>query len=200
MASLRVKYSLGRLLALLLLVVLMPLLLAIAVSVWCSSRGPVLYRQRRVGERGREFMMLKFRSMHASSGGLEETPAASAGLAPGGLEAAERRTRVGSILRRTSLDELPQLVNVVRGEMCLVGPRPERPEHAARFSREVPGYADRQRVRAGITGLAQVQGSRGRTCTRGRPALDNSYIERRSLALDVAILARTARAVLQGAE
>jgi lipopolysaccharide/colanic/teichoic acid biosynthesis glycosyltransferase len=83
--------------------------------------------------------------------------------------------------------------------MCLVGPRPERPEHVARFSREVPGYAERHRVRAGLTGLAQVHGSRGPTCIVRRAALDNDYIERRSLALDVAILARTARVVLQGA-
>jgi lipopolysaccharide/colanic/teichoic acid biosynthesis glycosyltransferase len=124
----------------------------------------------------------------------------AAGTAPGGVEGVDRRTRIGRLLRRTSLDELPQLWNVVRGDMALVGPRPERPEHVARFSAEVPGYAHRHRVRVGLTGLAQVSGSRGATDITRRAELDNDYIARWSLALDLKILGATFGAVLRGAE
>jgi lipopolysaccharide/colanic/teichoic acid biosynthesis glycosyltransferase len=197
MLALRAKYVTDRAVAVLALLLLAPLLLAIAVAVRTTSRGPVLYRQRRVGEGGQIFEMLKFRSMRPAPA---MPYAAPTGTAPGGVEGLDRRTAVGRFLRRSSLDELPQLWNVVRGEMCLVGPRPERPEHVARFSREVPGYAHRHRVRVGLTGLAQVEGSRGATCIRRRAELDNAYIESWSLALDAQILARTAAAVLRGAE
>jgi lipopolysaccharide/colanic/teichoic acid biosynthesis glycosyltransferase len=195
--ALRTKYVTGRSLALLALLALAPVLVAIALAVRCTSRGPVLFRQRRVGEGGETFVMLKFRSMRMAP---EAAFVAPDGTAPGGVEGVDRRTRLGRFLRRTSLDELPQLWNVVRGEMCLVGPRPERPEHVARFSREVPGYAHRHRVRVGLTGLAQVEGSRGQTCIRRRAELDNAYIEGWSLGLDAQILGRTLAAVVRGAE
>jgi lipopolysaccharide/colanic/teichoic acid biosynthesis glycosyltransferase len=197
--SLQGKYLLGRCLAVAGLAVLLPLLGLVALAVLASSRGPVLFRQRRVGQDGREFTMLKFRTM-SPAGALLPAPALAAGMAPGGVEGMDRRTAVGRLLRRTSIDELPQLWNVARGEMALVGPRPERPEYVARFSREVAGYGDRHRQRPGLTGLAQVQGSRGRTPVTERTALDNAYIEGWSLALDVRILAATARAVVRGAE
>jgi lipopolysaccharide/colanic/teichoic acid biosynthesis glycosyltransferase len=191
------KYLSGRCFALVALLVVLPLLALIALAVRCSSRGPVVFRQRRVGEGGREFEMLKFRSMRTAAPGAF-VPAA--GAAPGGVEGLDRRTAVGRFLRRASLDELPQLWNVVRGDMALVGPRPERPEHVERFSAEVPGYAHRHRVRVGLTGLAQVQGSRGATDIAQRARLDNAYIENWSLALDLRILGRTAGAVLRGAQ
>jgi lipopolysaccharide/colanic/teichoic acid biosynthesis glycosyltransferase len=195
--ALEAKYLVGRCLALVALVVLLPLLAALALAVLLSSRGPVLFRQQRVGEHGETFAMLKLRSMRvADDAGF--VPAA--GAAPGGVEGTDRRTPVGRFIRRTSLDELPQLWNVVRGDMCLVGPRPERPEHVQRFSGEVPGYARRHRVRVGLTGLAQVQGSRGATCIATRAELDNAYIEGWSLGLDARILGRTVGAVLRGAE
>jgi lipopolysaccharide/colanic/teichoic acid biosynthesis glycosyltransferase len=191
------KYLVGRCLAFVALVVLAPVLLGVALAVRLSSPGPALFRQRRVGQHGEVFEMLKFRSMRlARADGF--VPAA--GIAPGGVEGDDRRTAVGRFLRRSSLDELPQLWNVVRGDMALVGPRPERPEHVARFSAEIPGYAHRHRVRVGLTGLAQVRGSRGATCIATRAELDNAYIERWSLGLDIAILGRTAGAVLRGAE
>jgi lipopolysaccharide/colanic/teichoic acid biosynthesis glycosyltransferase len=195
--ALEAKYLTGRCLALVALLVVAPLLLGVALAVLLTSRGPVLFKQRRVGEGGEVFEMLKFRSMRvADDAGF--VPAA--GAAPGGVEGVDRRTPFGRFLRRSSIDELPQLWNVVRGDMCLVGPRPERPEHVARFSTDVPGYAQRHRVRVGLTGLAQVQGSRGATCIATRADLDNAYIEGWSLGLDLRILGRTVGAVLRGAE
>jgi lipopolysaccharide/colanic/teichoic acid biosynthesis glycosyltransferase len=195
--ALEAKYVVGRVLGLVALFALAPVLLGLALAVKASSRGPVLFRQRRVGEGGEAFQMLKFRSMRVA-GDAGFVPAA--GAAPGGVEGADRRTPIGRFIRRTSLDELPQLWNVVRGDMCLVGPRPERPEHAVRFAADVPGYARRHRVRAGLTGLAQVQGSRGATCIATRAQMDNAYIDGWSLGLDIKILGRTVGAVLRGAE
>jgi lipopolysaccharide/colanic/teichoic acid biosynthesis glycosyltransferase len=198
--GLEAKYLVGRTAALLALLVLAPVLLALALAVVLTSRGPVLFRQERVGEGGATFAMLKFRSMRAPR--PSDAPALlAAGAAPGGVEGADRRTAVGRFIRRTSLDELPQLWNVVRGDMCLVGPRPERPEHVARFSGEIPGYAARHRVRVGLTGLAQVEGARGAgSCITTRAQLDNAYIDSWSLGLDARILGRTVGAVLRGAE
>jgi lipopolysaccharide/colanic/teichoic acid biosynthesis glycosyltransferase len=191
------KYLVGRFAALLAIAVLAPVLLALAAAVLLTSRGPVLFRQRRVGQDGDVFEMLKFRSMKtADASGFVPV----AGAAPGGVEGADRRTRVGRLIRRTSLDELPQLWNVVRGDMCLVGPRPERPEHVARFSADVPGYAARHRVRVGLTGLAQVSGSRGATDIARRAEMDNAYIDGWSLGLDLRIIGRTMGAVVRGAE
>jgi lipopolysaccharide/colanic/teichoic acid biosynthesis glycosyltransferase len=195
--ALEAKYLVGRCLALVALVVLLPLLVALALAVRLSSRGPMLFRQTRVGQAGEVFEMLKFRSMRVA-GATGFVPAH--GAAPGGVEGADRRTLVGRLIRRTSLDELPQLWNVVRGDMALVGPRPERPEHVARFSAEVAGYANRHRVRVGLTGLAQVHGSRGATCIATRAELDNAYIDAWTLGLDLRILGRTVGAVLRGAE
>jgi lipopolysaccharide/colanic/teichoic acid biosynthesis glycosyltransferase len=197
--ALEAKYLVGRCAALVALVVLLPLLAVLALGVLLSSRGPVLFRQQRVGEGGATFAMLKFRSMRVADDAARFVPVT--GAAPGGVEGRDRRTAIGRLIRRTSLDELPQLWNVVRGDMCLVGPRPERPEHVARFSGEVAGYAARHRVRVGLTGLAQVEGSRGAaSCIATRAELDNAYIESWSLGLDLRILGRTVGAVLRGAE
>jgi lipopolysaccharide/colanic/teichoic acid biosynthesis glycosyltransferase len=196
--ALEAKYLIGRLVAVSALMIATPVLLAIALAVLITSRGPVLFRQERVGEGGETFAMLKFRSMRAA-GDAGFVPVA--GAAPGGVEGVDRRTAIGRFIRRTSLDELPQLWNVVRGDMCLVGPRPERPEHVTRFSGEIAGYAARHRVRVGLTGLAQVEGARGAgSCIATRAQLDNSYIDSWSLGLDVRILGRTVGAVLRGAE
>ena len=126
--------------------------------------------------------------------------APATGEAPGGVEGADRRTGVGRLLRRTSLDELPQLINVLRGEMSLVGPRPERPEFVELFSADLRRYEDRHRVKSGMTGWAQIHGLRGQTSLADRVELDNFYIEHWSLALDWKILARTVFAVLRSAE
>ncbi len=151
----------------------------IALAIWLEDRGPIFYAQERMGLDGRLFRMLKFRSMRvdAEDDGARWTE-----------ENDPRRTRVGAFLRKTSLDELPQLVNVFTGEMSLVGPRPERPEFVRTFKEKFPQYMLRHRVRAGITGWAQVHGWRGNTSLSKRIEYDLYYIENWSVGLDVKIL------------
>jgi Undecaprenyl-phosphate glucose phosphotransferase len=171
------------------LVVLSPLFLLLAVAVKLSSAGPVLYRQERMGLDGQRFGMLKYRTMppdaEATSGPVWARPADA------------RRTRLGALLRRFSLDELPQFINVVRGEMSVVGPRPERPVFVERFRQIVPGYMLRHKVKSGITGWAQVNGLRGNTSLEKRIQYDIEYIERWSFWFDLRIIALTLVRVLQ---
>ena len=171
-----------------LLIALSPLFLLVALGVRLASRGPVLYRQQRVGRDGRLFRILKFRTMHQDAERLTGPVWASAGD--------PRRTWLGSWLRRWSLDELPQLVNVVRGEMSLVGPRPERPVFVQEFRTSVPRYFERHKVRSGITGWAQVNGLRGDTPLDERTRYDIYYVENWSLGFDIKILVMTLRSVL----
>jgi Undecaprenyl-phosphate glucose phosphotransferase len=187
------KYSIDRFAAGLFLVILSPLLAAIALAVRLTSPGPVLFRQQRTGYDGRLFTLLKFRTMLETHTGAPFVP--EYGLAPGGVEGSDRRTPIGRFLRRTAIDELPQLINVVRGDMSLVGPRPERPEFAEMFSAHVERYHDRHRVRSGMTGWAQVNGYRGQTSLADRVEYDNFYIEHWSLTLDFKILLLTIPAV-----
>ncbi len=171
-----------------LLVLLSPLWLLIMLLVKLSSPGPVLFKQERVGVDGKGFQMYKFRSMRVDA---EETT--------GPVWAAKndsRRTPIGVILRKTSMDELPQLFNVLKGEMSLVGPRPERPYFVEQFKHLVPKYLDRHRVKTGVTGWAQVNGLRGDTSIEERIKYDLYYIENWSLAFDIKILLRTLRAAL----
>ena len=191
-----VKYTLDRIVGAALVVALSPLLAALAAATWLSVGSPIFFRQRRVGRDGVEFDMLKFRTMR-SAGDEETLFELVEGMAPGGVEGADRRTGVGRFLRKTSLDELPQLFNVVLGHMSLVGPRPERPEFVARFDTSVYRYGERRRVKAGITGWAQVNGLRGQTSLDDRVEWDNYYIENFSLWFDVKILLLTVAAVLK---
>jgi exopolysaccharide biosynthesis polyprenyl glycosylphosphotransferase len=189
-----VKHAIDRVVALLALIVLSPVLLALALAIRVTSPGPVIFRQRRVGRNGSVFELLKFRTMLTGS---DERFTPQAGVAPGGIEGADRRTRIGRWLRASSLDELPQLVNVVKGEMSLIGPRPERPEFAEQFAREIQGYDDRHRVRSGITGWAQANGLRGQTSIADRVELDNHYIKNWSPGLELRTLALTFAEVAQ---
>ena len=193
-----VKYTVDRVVAGVALLVLSPVLLAVAVAVLVSMGRPIFFRQTRIGRDGRSFDMLKFRSMRPGSSRSHELHVVSEDvLGPGGVEGGEdRRTRLGSFLRRSSLDELPQLINVVRGEMSIVGPRPERPEYVSEFQRSVYRYGDRHRVKSGITGWAQVNGLRGRTSLADRAEWDNFYIENFSLRLDLKIVLKTVGAVV----
>jgi exopolysaccharide biosynthesis polyprenyl glycosylphosphotransferase len=200
-----VKHVLDRLGAAALLLLFSPLLVGLALAVRLSSPGPITFRQRRIGRDGRNFELLKFRSMRpieaiADPNDQDNVVQLHPDVAPGGVEGADRRTWVGRLLRRTSLDELPQLINVLRGDMSLVGPRPERPELVELFGNRIARYTDRHRVKSGITGWAQVHGLRGKTSLADRVEWDNYYIENWSLGLDLKILLMTAAAVLQRAE
>ncbi|OKH72696.1 UDP-phosphate galactose phosphotransferase [Mycobacterium sp. SWH-M1] len=194
-----VKHVLDRVAAAVGIVIISPLLVGLAVAVRLSSAGPVLFRQDRVGRDGRVFSCLKFRTMRLPADG-KHAFAVEDGAAPGGVEGVDRRTAVGKFMRRTSLDELPQLVNVLRGEMSLVGPRPERPEFVEYFEIQIHRYGERHRVKAGMTGWAQVHGLRGQTSIADRAEFDNYYIQNWSLSLDLKTLFLTVGAVLRGAE
>jgi exopolysaccharide biosynthesis polyprenyl glycosylphosphotransferase len=169
------------------LVLLLPVILICALAIRLSGRGPVLFRQERVGRGGLIFKMVKFRTMVADA--EAEGPRLCAGKRD------PRLTRVGRVLRGTHLDELPQLWNVLKGEMSLVGPRPERPCFVAAFERELPRYGERHRILPGITGLAQVHGSY-HSSPREKLRYDLMYLYHRSLWLDLCILARTLVAAL----
>jgi exopolysaccharide biosynthesis polyprenyl glycosylphosphotransferase len=192
-----VKHALDRAVAAVALVALAPLLALAALAVRISSPGPILFRQLRIGRDGKPFYLLKFRTMREPADAEQQRFEPPEGCAPGGIEGIDRRTRVGAILRDSSIDELPQLINVLRGEMSIVGPRPERPDYVERFNAQVEGYERRHRVRAGITGWAQVNGLRGQTSIADRAEWDNYYIQNWSLGLDLRILALTVAEVLR---
>ena len=165
------------------LAALSPLLAVIAILVRLTSDGPILYRGRRLGLDGRTFEMLKFRTMHVGSPDVRN-PDGSTFWHPED----PRTTVLGRWLRRTSLDELPQLWNVLKGDMSLVGPRPERPFFVAQFKHKIPQYMLRHKVKAGLTGWAQVNGWRGNTSIEKRIEYDLYYIENWSVWLDFKIL------------
>ncbi len=169
-----------------LLVLSSPLLLLGAVGIKLTSPGPVLFRQPRVGMGGRTFSMLKLRTFPVEHQDVVFS-----------IPHADCPLRFQRLLRRTSIDELPQLVNVLRGDMSIVGPRPERPHFAATFDTLVPGYSDRTRVRGGLTGLAQVSGMVGNTSLKARADLDNRYIDEWTMRGDMKILLRTIPAVFR---
>ena len=170
------------------LIFVWPVMLAIALGVKLSSPGPILYPQDRMGLDGQRFRMLKFRTMGRDAESDTGPVWAS--------EGDTRRTRLGTFLRRFSLDELPQFVNVLRGQMSVVGPRPERPVFVEQFRRTVPGYMLRHKVKSGLTGWAQVNGLRGNTSLEKRIQYDLEYIERWSLWLDLKIIVLTVFRVL----
>ncbi len=184
----RTKRVFDVLIASVLLLLTFPLLLVAMIAVKATSAGPILFRQARVGQRGQTFQLLKLRTLYENDG--SDTSWSK--------DAETQATPVGRFLRRTSIDELPQLINVIRGQMSLVGPRPERPYFAERFRVAVGRYKDRQRVPAGLTGWAQVHGLRGDTSIADRALFDNQYVEHWSLWRDIVIVARTIGAVLRG--
>jgi len=173
--------------AILLLMIFAPLMLIIALCIKCSSRGPVFFKQRRHGRFGETFYIFKFRTMRQ-----EEQPEL---VVPQARKNDPRVTGIGRILRRSSLDELPQLINVIKGEMSLVGPRPHAVYHDLVFSAQIEGYWERYSVRPGITGWAQINGLRGETETihlmRQRVEYDRWYVQNRSVLLDLYILSAT---------
>jgi exopolysaccharide biosynthesis polyprenyl glycosylphosphotransferase len=164
-------------------VLLSPLLALIAAAIKLQDRGPVLFWQVRVGRDGREFRFPKFRSMRVDA----EAETGAVWARPDD----PRRTPLGAFLRRTSLDELPQLINILRGEMSFVGPRPERPVFVDQFRERIPRYMLRHKVKCGLTGWAQVNGWRGDTSIEKRIEYDIFYIENWSLSFDVKIVLMT---------
>jgi exopolysaccharide biosynthesis polyprenyl glycosylphosphotransferase len=208
-----VKHGFDRVFAVIALLLLSPLMLACALAVRLSSPGPILFRQRRVGRDGSQFMMLKFRTMRGDPSQAGEADArwvaqirgddgepphsrAEAAAEPA-ARPVNRTTSVGRVLRTLSMDELPQLLNVLRGDMSVVGPRPERVGYVREFERVVRGYGDRHRVKSGMTGWAQVNGLRGQTSIADRVEWDNYYIQNWSLSLDLRIIAMTVSEVLR---
>jgi exopolysaccharide biosynthesis polyprenyl glycosylphosphotransferase len=176
--------------ALFILFIACPLYLIIAILIKLDSRGPILYYQERIGLNGELFRVIKFRSMRIDA---EQT------TGPVWSKKDDTRvTRIGKILRRFSLDELPQFINVVKGDMSLVGPRPERQHFVEQFSKEIPRYLERHRVRTGMTGWAQVNGLRGNAPITERTKYDIYYIENWSLVFDLKIILKTIHAVLFG--
>jgi putative colanic acid biosynthesis UDP-glucose lipid carrier transferase len=178
-----IKRALDLVLAVCALILLMPVMLIAALAIKLSSPGPIFYRQDRLGFNGETFSILKFRSMSVMEDGRAMTPA---------MRKDPRITPVGSVLRRTSIDELPQLINVLKGQMSLVGPRPHALSHDAELARRFAPYARRKRIKPGITGWAQVNGFRGDTSTQmsieSRTLHDLYYVENWSPALDIWIL------------
>jgi exopolysaccharide biosynthesis polyprenyl glycosylphosphotransferase len=181
-----VKRTIDVIVALTALLVLSPLYALLALAVKVSSPGPVHFRQERIGQHGRHIELLKFRTMPENSRSETEW-----------VPSVEAVTRVGRVMRVTGLDEVPQLWNVLGGDMSLIGPRPERPFFVEQFRAEIPRYDDRHRVPVGLTGLAQVHGLRGDTPIDERTRLDNQYIENWSLWRDLVILVQTLSAVIR---
>jgi exopolysaccharide biosynthesis polyprenyl glycosylphosphotransferase len=180
--KLTLKRGLDVVLSAIALVLMSPFLLLAALLVKLDSPGPIFYIQERMGLDARPFKMIKFRSMRMDA--EMDGPGWTTPNDP-------RRTKLGSLLRRFNIDELPQLINVLIGDMSLVGPRPERPVYVEQFRQSIPRYMDRHREKAGITGWAQVNGLRGDTSIIERTKYDLWYIENWSLALDIKILIRT---------
>src|SRR5213075_237839 len=182
-------------LAAFIMVLIAPFLLAIALGVKLSSPGPVIFRQRRNGLDGGEIVVYKFRSMQAQDNGPVVRQA---------TKDDPRITRFGAFIRRTSLDELPQFINVLQGRMSIVGPRPHAVAHNEVYRKLIKGYMQRHKVRPGLTGLAQVNGLRGETDTvekmRARIAYDLDYLRNWSLALDLRIIWKTIFVVLKRPE
>jgi putative colanic acid biosynthesis UDP-glucose lipid carrier transferase len=178
--------------SLLILLLITPVLLGIAIAIKTSTRGPVLFKQRRYGLEGQEIVVYKFRSMTVAEDGASVVQASRSDA---------RITPLGAFLRRTSLDELPQFVNVLQGRMSIVGPRPHAVAHNEFYRKQIKGYMVRHKVKPGITGWAQVNGFRGETDTldkmQGRIDCDLDYLRHWSLALDIQIILRTIRLVLK---
>ena len=162
------------------LVVSLPVMLVAAIAIGCTSRGPIIFKQERIGLHNKPFKMYKFRTMEVQKPSTEEK----------GWTTRDdpRVTKVGKFLRRTSIDELPQLFNILKGDMSVVGPRPERPQFVEKFKEEIPRYMVKHQVRPGLTGWAQINGYRGDTSIKRRIEYDIFYIENWTMSFDIKIM------------
>jgi len=187
-----IKRAFDIIVSMLLLVLTLPVMAVVATAISVESSGPVIYRQERVGHRGKKFILLKFRSMGHDAEKDGKASWASVNDA--------RITGVGRLIRRVRIDELPQLINVLRGEMSFVGPRPERPQFVSMLTEKIPFYAVRHSVKPGVTGWAQVRYSYGATVEQTEKKLeyDLYYVKNHTLLLDLLILLETIRVVMLG--
>jgi exopolysaccharide biosynthesis polyprenyl glycosylphosphotransferase len=184
-----VKRGMDLVVAVAAMIALLPFFPLLALAIWLEDRGPIFYRQERMGLDGKSFMIVKFRSMRVNAE-VTSGPVWA-------IKGDPRRTRIGAFLRHWSLDELPQIWNVITGDMSIIGPRPERPTFVREFKHKIPRYMLRHRVKAGITGWAQVHGWRGNTSIKKRIQYDLYYIQNWSLMLDFKILWMTVRHALR---
>lgn len=162
------------------IVVSSPIMIASAIAIKCTSKGPVIFKQERIGLHNKPFMMYKFRTMEVQKPGAEKKGWT--------VKDDPRVTRIGKLLRRTSMDELPQLFNILIGDMSIVGPRPERPQFVEKFREEIPRYMVKHQVRPGLTGWAQINGYRGDTSIKRRIEYDIFYIENWTMSFDIKIM------------
>jgi exopolysaccharide biosynthesis polyprenyl glycosylphosphotransferase len=165
------------------LILFSPIMLVAIIGIKVSSKGPIIYKQKRIGLHNKEFEMYKFRSMMVQTDGGDASKWTTSDD--------PRVTRFGKLMRKTSIDELPQIINVLKGDMSLVGPRPERPFYVDKFKEEIPRYMVKHQVRPGMTGWAQVNGYRGDTSIEKRIECDLYYIENWSAIFDIKIMFRT---------
>jgi Undecaprenyl-phosphate glucose phosphotransferase len=178
------KYGSDYIISIIAIIITSPIMLVTAVAVKLTSRGPIIFKQERIGHNAKPFMMYKFRSMKVQDPNEEESEWTT--------KDDPRKTLVGNFIRKTSIDELPQFFNVLKGDMSVVGPRPERPYFVEQFKESVPKYMVKHQVRPGITGWAQIHGCRGDTSIRKRIEYDIEYVENWHMGLDLAIMIKTA--------
>ncbi len=178
------KYASDYIISIIAIVITSPIMIITAIAIKLTSRGPIIFKQERIGHNGKPFMMYKFRSMKVQDPSEEESEWTT--------KDDPRKTFVGNIIRKTSIDELPQFFNVLKGDMSVVGPRPERPYFVEQFKESIPKYMVKHQVRPGITGWAQIHGCRGDTSISKRIRYDIEYVENWHMGLDLAIMIKTA--------
>ena len=178
------KYSSDYVISIIAIIITSPIMILTAIAIKLTSRGPIIFKQERIGHNGKPFMMYKFRSMKVQDPSDEKSEWTT--------KDDPRKTLVGNFIRKNSIDELPQFFNVLKGDMSVVGPRPERPYFVDQFKKDVPKYMVKHQVRPGITGWAQIHGCRGDTSIKKRIAYDIEYVENWHMGLDLAIMIKTA--------
>jgi Undecaprenyl-phosphate glucose phosphotransferase len=178
------KYTSDYVIAIIAIVITSPIMIITAIAIKLTSPGPIIFKQERIGHNSKPFMMYKFRSMKVQDPGEEKSEWTT--------KDDPRKTKVGNFIRKTSIDELPQFFNVLKGDMSVVGPRPERPYFVEQFKEEIPKYMVKHQVRPGLTGWAQIHGCRGDTSIKKRIKYDIEYVENWHMGLDLAIMIKTA--------
>lgn len=177
------KYASDYIISIIAIIITSPIMILTAIAIKLTSRGPIIFKQERIGHHGKPFMMYKFRSMKVQDPGEEKSEWTT--------KDDPRKTKVGNFIRKTSIDELPQFFNVLKGDMSVVGPRPERPYFVDQFKKTIPKYMVKHQVRPGITGWAQIHGCRGDTSIHKRIEFDIEYVENWHMGLDLAIMIKT---------